>query len=697
MKLMTDMNLKTRAVLIVAGILLFALAFNTVVNISLTTKKYRNALIARDTALTDGIMRDINKAVSAGISLNALEGMGDRLRGLTLEDSELWGAMITDVNGKILYSSNQSLENTRLSDQTSKDALTATTSLVRHYTDGTGGRYEKIIPIKGSNGDKVGVFLITLKDDAINPQIQSLLSWSLMAGFISFLIAMVLVFLLIDRGITRPITLIAKTASKMAAGDLSHAITIKGHAEIANLGSAINTMSSNLREMLNKTRVTGTSFNDAMTLVGGAARKMSQGAQAQQEATDQTATVVNELVASIKSVAENAGDMSLVATNASSAASEMASSIEEVARNASTLAASVEETASSIGEMIASIKQVSENTDAVAASAEQTSSSITQMSVSVKEVEQRAVDSARLAEKVSQDASERGMAAAKEAIKGMQNIKEAVEATAAVVNRLGKRSQEIGQILKVIDDVTDQTDLLALNAAILAAQAGERGKGFAVVAEEIKDLAERTATSTQEIASMIASVREETSQSVYAMERGLKAVETGVSLVNITSEVLQQVAESSRQSADTARAIENTTAEQAKGVMQIMETSANMAGQIEQIARALQEQRAGSERIAHAAERMRDITRQVKSATHEQTSGGRQIANAVESVTVQAAQVARSTSEQNLGAKQISEAISRIQKITSDTVDVSVEMDMAVKTIKEKSAALQTELDSFKL
>jgi len=697
MKLLTDLNLKTRAVLMTAGILLLALVFNTVVNISISTNKYRDALIARAAALAEGVVRDVTKASNAGISLNALEGMGDRLRELILEDSELWGATIMDVDGKVLYSSNRSLESMVLSDSASRKALTATTPLVQYYKDSTGGRYEKIIPLKGLNGERVGVFLIALKDEAINPQIHSLLSWSLIVGFISFLTATILVYLFIDRGITRPITVMVNTASRMAAGDLSNAITIKGQAEIANLGSAINTMSSNLKEMLRKARATGTGFNEAMALVGGAARKMSQGAQAQQEATDQTATVVNGLVASIKSVAENAGEMSLAATDASSSASEMASSIEEVARNTGTLAAAVEETASSIGEMIASIKQVSEHTDAVAASAEQTSSSITQMSTSVKEVEQRAMDSTRLAEKVSQDASERGMAAAKEAIKGMQNIKEAVEATAAVVNRLGKRSQEIGQILKVIDDVTDQTDLLALNAAILAAQAGERGRGFAVVAEEIKDLAERTATSTQEIASMIASVREETSQSVQAMERGLKAVETGVSLVNITSDVLQQVAESSRQSADTARAIENTTAEQAKGVTQILETSVNMTGQIEQIARALQEQRAGSERIAHAAERMRDVTRQVKTSTQEQTTGSRQIANAVESVTVQAAQVARSTSEQNQGAQQISEAISRIQKITSDTVDVTIEMDMAVQTIKEKAAALQSELDSFKL
>jgi len=494
----------------------------------------------------------------------------------------------------------------------------------------------------------------------------------------------------------RPIAEMSKTAGKMAAGDLSQEIAVIGRNEITDLGDAINTMSSNLREMLRKLRTTGGDLTEAIVVMSGATAKMSRGSRVQQEATEQTAMVVNEMVASIRGVADNTSDMSRAAIDASSSASEMASSIEEVSRNSGVLAAAVEDTALSIEEMIASIKQVSENTDALSVSAEQTSSSITEMSSSVKEVEQRAVESARLAEKVSLDASERGKSAATEAIRGMQNIKETVEATATVVNRLGKRSHEIGQILKVIDEVTDQTSLLALNAAILAAQAGEHGKGFAVVAEEIKDLAERTAASTQEIAGLIASVQEETAESVQAMGKGLKAVESGVALVNVTSEVLEQVSNSSRQSADMARAIEKTTAEQAKGVAQITETSVSIAGQLEQIAGALQEQRQGSGRIAQAAERMRDITRQVRTATQEQTTGSRQIANAVESVTAQAAQSARSTQEQSLGMQQMSEAITRIQKITQDTVDVSIEMDTAVQTLKSKADALQAELEGFK-
>ncbi len=696
MRQLLPKNLKTRAVLVTGSILLLVMLVNTLVNIYVATNRYKESLIARTTALADGIRKDINKAVGFGLPLNALEGMGDKLRELLEEDKDLSGAMIMDTEGKVLYASDRTLENAVQHDEASKQALAAKAPMVQFYIDSTGGHYEKIIPLQGADGKRIGVFRVALREEAVSRQVRSLLLWSLLIGFVSFLAATALVYIFMDRTITRPITEMSQTANLIAAGDLAREIQVKGENEIADLGGAINTMSSNLRAMLGKIRATGSGLAEAMTFINGAAVKMSQGAKVQQESTEQTAMIVNEMVASIKGVDDNARDMSRAATDASSSASEMASSVEEVARNAGSLSSAVEDTSSSIEQMIASIKQVSENTDSLSTSAEQTSSSITEMSASVKEVEQRAFESTRLAERVSRDASERGITAATEAIRGMQKIKDTVEATAEVLNRLGKRSKEIGQILKVIDEVTDQTSLLALNAAILAAQAGEHGKGFAVVSEEIKDLAERTAASTQEISGLIASVQEETAESIQAMARGLKAVEAGVALVNVTSDVLEQVAGSSLQSAEMARAIEKTTAEQAKGISQITETSMNVAGQIEQIANALQEQRRGSERIVQAAERMSEITRQVKTATQEQTTGSRHIANSVESVTAQAAQVARSTSEQNLGAQQISEAIHRIQKITQDTVDVSIEMEMAVQTLKARADALQTELEGFK-
>ncbi len=696
MNFFSGMNLKTRAVVATAGIILLILALTTLINVSTATGRYKDALMEKVSAMAEGTRKDIDKALGFGIPLNALGGMGEQLVALVQEDKDLSQAMIMDMSGKVLYASMAGAENTMKVDDASKQALAAVRELTQSYSDANGSHYEKVIPLLSADGKKVGVFRIALKGEAVNRQIRGLLLSSLSVGLVSFLAAMLLVYFLVGKVITDPIIELSKTAGRMAAGDLSQKIVVKGKTEIATLGAAVNTISLNLREILGRIMQTGAGIGDAMKLLTGAAQKMTLGARGQQEATEQTAMTVNEMVASIRGVAEHAGDMSQSAANASSSATEMASSSEEVARNAGTLSKAVEDTASSINEMLASIRQVSENTEALSASAEQTSSSITEMSVSVKEVEQRAVESARLAEKVAADASERGMTAATEASKGMDRIKEAVEATADVVNRLGKRSQEIGQILKVIDEVTDQTGLLALNAAILAAQAGEHGKGFAVVAEEIKELAERTAASTQEVVSLITSVQEETAQSVQAMARGLKAVDAGAALVAVTSDVLEQVAESSRQASGMARAIEKTTAEQARGLAQITDASIGIANQIEQIAAAMQEQRRGSERIAQAAEQMREVTRQVTTASQEQTTGSRQIANTVESVTMQAASVARSTSEQSLGAQQISEAVDRIQKITQDNVDVSIEMDMAVQTLKARADALQAELARFK-
>ncbi|MHB8846532.1 MAG: methyl-accepting chemotaxis protein [Nitrospirota bacterium] len=697
MKLWDAMTLKTRAVVATGGVLLLALGINTGLNVTTAAGKYREAVLGRTTALAEGIKKDIDKVTGFGLPLSAMDGMSEKLRGLMENDPDISGAMVADRDGKVLYATDSAREGIAASDPGSRKAIEAAQPLVQEYADETGAHYEKVIPLAGPDGKKLGVLRIALKASAVNRPIRQLLLWSLMVTAVVFVLSVYLVTLFMKRTITDPISDMAGTAARMAAGDLARQVVVSGRTEIAELGTAINTLSSSLREMLGRVNQMSGGLGEAMSMMNAATQKMSQGARVQHEAGEQTAMTVEEMTASIRGVAENAAEMSQTAANASSSVVEMAASVEETAQNASGLSSAADDTAASIVQTLASIRQVSENTEALSSSAEQTSSSITEMSAAVKAVEQKALESARLAEKVARSASEQGMAAAREAMAGMENIRTTVETTAETINRLGKRSQEIGQILKVIDEVTDQTGLLALNAAILAAQAGEHGKGFAVVAEEIRELAERTAASTKEIANVVAAVQQESAASVQAMAKGLKAVENGSGLVEVTSTVLEQVAESSRQSAEMARAIQLTTAEQAKGVTQITAAAVNIADQIEHIAHAMQEQQKGSERIAQAAEKMRDITRQMKVATQEQTVGSKQIAKAMEAVTSQAAQVARSTAEQRLGAQQISDAIARIQKITEDNVNVSVEMDMAEATLREKAAALQDELKKFKL
>ena len=697
MNSVSKMNLKTRALIATTGILLMMLGVNIYINMYFAMATYREALLARTTTLAEVIKKDIDKALDFGLSLPGLAGIGEKLSELADRDKDISYALVMDMDGRVLYASDRKAENTVRTDEATRGAFEASSPMVQRYADAQGSHYEKVFPLLSPEKKKVGVFRIGLNPDAVSRQVRGPVLLSLAVGLVSFVLAIVFVYLFVGKGIAVPIGEMSQVAGRLATGDLAGKISVSGQAEVAALGTAINALSSNLRDMLGKLRQTVAGLGEAVNSVSAATYKMSGGARVQQEATEQTVMTVEEMVASIRGVADNAEVMSNSATNASSAVAEMATSIGEIAKSTNGLSAIAEETASSIQQMLASVRQVSENTEALSSSAEETSSSLTEMSASVKEVEQRAVESARLAESVSREASERGVAAAEAAIKGMDNIRATVEAASTVVNRLGKRSQAIGQILKVIDEVTDQTGLLALNAAILASQAGEHGKGFSVIAEEIKELAERTAASTQEIAGLIAAVQKDTEETVQAMGKGLKAVVDGADLVSVTRDVLGQVVESSQQSSKTAELIKRTTAEQARGLSQITEAVVGITNQIEHISQAMQEQRRGSEQISKAAEKMREITHRVQYATNEQTTGSKQITGAVESVTTQAAQIARSTSEQKQGAGQISTAVASIQKITVESVDLSIEIDIAMQALRERADELRTALGKFTL
>lgn len=697
MSLFSRLSLKTRALGATALVLLCVLGLNTAANIYAARGKYLEALMNMVSAEAEMVLKDINKAVGFGVSLDSVAGLGDRLRALAERSDDIAYIMVMDADGKVLYASDPAVENTQPKGPGALKALSAEAPLVFEHKSSGSGYYEKAIPILSLENKKIGVLRIALSASAVNRQTRSLLFVTSAFGTAAFVIATLLVYVFMKRAVANPLGEISRVVAGLASGDLTRSVYVTGKSEIAELGAAINSISSSLREVIGRLRQMGSSLGEAAALITTVTRKLSNGSRVQYESTEQTAMTAEEMVASIHGVAENAAAMSASAADASSAVSEMAASIEEVAENAGVLSDAAESTASSISQMLAAIGQVTSSVEALSSSAEETSSTITEISASVREVEKGAIESARLAEKVSVEAAERGVAAAGEAIHGMDNIKAAVQAAAEVINRLGRRSQEIGRILKVIDEVTDQTGLLALNAAILAAQAGEHGKGFSVIAEEIKDLADRTAASTSEIAGLISVVRRETEESVQAMERGLKAVESGADLVRVTSDVLEQVAESSRKAADTARAIERTTAEQTKGVSQTTEAVIGITMQIEQISRAMQEQRAGGEQIMRAAEQMRDITRRVKHATKEQTTVGRQIAQAMDAVTIQAGRVARSTAEQQKGMAQIRDAVVRIQKITEESVDLSIELDMAMQTLKGRAESLKDELDRFVL
>jgi methyl-accepting chemotaxis protein len=218
----------------------------------------------------------------------------------------------------------------------------------------------------------------------------------------------------------------------------------------------------------------------------------------------------------------------------------------------------------------------------------QSSSAIQQMTMTAGEVARNSTEAARIAQETAEMAQS-GQAVMMQTVTGIQQISEAVVQAATIITTLGRSSDQIGEIVRVIEDIADQTNLLALNAAIEAARAGEQGRGFAVVADEVRKLAERTTKATKEIGDMIRQIQQDTKNAVATMDQGTNQVGEGVALANKTGEVLS-----------TIHAMVNKT-----------------AGMVQQIASVAEEQSQATSQIAGDLESMTQTTRQTTSSVAE--------------------------------------------------------------------------------
>jgi methyl-accepting chemotaxis protein len=251
--------------------------------------------------------------------------------------------------------------------------------------------------------------------------------------------------------------------------------------------------------------------------------------------------------------------------------------------------------------------QINTSTENMAAGAhEQTSqtsevaSAVEEMTKTIAENSQNAGSTATIARK-ARDEAEQGGKVVDDTVAGMKRIADVVNQSADTVRALGKSSDQIGEIIGVIDDIADQTNLLALNAAIEAARAGEQGRGFAVVADEVRKLAERTTRATKEIASMIKTIQSETTLAVQSMEQGTQEVENGFRLADKAAASLQGIVDTSEKVTDMIAQIATASKEQSAASEQISRN-------VEAISTVTGETAANIQHIARAAEDLNKLT-----------------------------------------------------------------------------------------
>jgi phosphate/phosphite/phosphonate ABC transporter binding protein len=505
-----------------------------------------------------------------------------------------------------------------------------------------------------------------------------------------------LIWAMLRKMVISPVKSINSAADRIAEGDLSFDVTAPGDDEIGNLSRMFKESFRSLWGIFQRIKEQSGRISKVTESVEKESRQLIRGAEVEAEAFDNISSGVDELTAAATGISGNTEALASSVGESSAAIEQMVSSIKSVNDSIHELTEAVESTSSSIAELSATIKEVASGAERLAGASEETLSAISEITTAVKEVELSARESARLSEKVTSDAATFGMASIEKTIEGMRDIKSSVEHSADFIKKLGGRSVQIGKILTVIDEVTDQTTLLALNAAILAAQAGEHGKGFSVVADEIKALAERTALSTKEISSLIQAVQREVGASVAATQEGLGSVEEGFRLSKEAGDALKKILESSRKSSEMALSIERSTTEQSKAAKLVTEAMERVRGMTDQIAKATSEESAGVLLIMKATEKMRDAAQQVSKSTEEQTMSSRQISHAMELVFERSRQIAKALSEHKVATQHISNVIEGLRGIPVENRKLAFRVSTALRDLHKDSELLGKEMEHLK-
>ncbi len=267
----------------------------------------------------------------------------------------------------------------------------------------------------------------------------------------------------------------------------------------------------------------------------------------------------------------------------------------------------IAEVSSAVHATASASNQISSSSEEMAAGTQEQSSQAAEIASSVEQMTKTILETTRNSSSAAEAAKNSGIIAKEggrvvnETIKGMNRVSEVVKKSAETVHALGRSSQQIGEIIRVIDDIADQTNLLALNAAIEAARAGEQGRGFAVVADEVRKLAERTTKATKEIAAMIKQIQKDTVGAVASMEEGKKEVEHGKLLADQAGQSLKEIIGGAEVVVDMAMQVAAASEEQSSAAEQISKN-------IEALSNVTQESSAGIGQIARASEDLSRLT-----------------------------------------------------------------------------------------
>jgi methyl-accepting chemotaxis protein len=499
----------------------------------------------------------------------------------------------------------------------------------------------------------------------------------------------------LSRDVTAPLRELRALAKEMAEGNFDVAPRVFADDEVGALADSFGDTRSNLRRLLGRVGGSGTTITEGVRVITGGSESLLQRSQDQTELTESSSLALENVRGGIRSVLHAADTVTDLTQDASARALELQASAEEVARSMDYLFQSVEKTSASTTEMNASMNEMSGRTEVLAGIGEEVLSFVSEMDSTVTELLGSSQSTADIAQQVREDARAGGEAVNR-TVEGINATHELTMSTARTIDDLQRSVGEISRILTVIEEVANRTNLLSLNAAIIAAQAGEQGAGFTVVADEIRELAERTRGSTKEISTIIKAVQSGSRQAVAKMHEGVAKVTDNVKLAEDASQSLGKIVDSASRSYDMATRINRALGEQSQASRRLHEVTSRMSDHIAEINRATREQARGTQLMAQESERVRDIAAQVKNATEEQSQAGRGITLALEKIAEDARAMRDLLERQLEETDRIADASRTMLDIAQKNDAIAREFTTTVQNLVRSGHEFESEVTRFR-
>ncbi|MEW5764671.1 MAG: methyl-accepting chemotaxis protein [Acidobacteriota bacterium] len=528
---------------------------------------------------------------------------------------------------------------------------------------------------------------------------------ALRRGFIGFgalvvllgTVAGTLLTLPVARFIVAPLEVLSADARRIAGGQLTgFREEIRRSDELGQLSATFREMGASLAGMVREARDGMRRVEEGASVQARQLALALEDAKAQESATREAGAEVKAIQGAVGEVSRLMEGLSELAEEVSSSVLQMAASIDQIAANTQGLNDAVGTVATTMTQNVAANREVDASTETLNRFVEDTSAAMTEMEGSIRQIEENAAKTRKATEAVASEA-QAGAKAMEDSRSSVDQLRSSFASTTEVMKLLGRRSQEVGNILAVIDEVMEQTHLLALNAAIIAAQAGEHGKPFAVVAGEIKGLAEKTSVSTREISTIIDAVQRDVQQAVQAVEDQRAIVDETVAVAREGLGVFARIQEAVKPSLQMVQEIARATSEQSRGAAGIVRSTERLRDLAHQLRQATKEQTVGSEQVLEAVNRIRSLSQEVRRATSEQSAGSTLIRQAMDRLTSAVADVMAQNQVQSNAGRAVERAMGSLaEKSQAIARRVQESSDLAA-SLSQRAEALSRSMSRFRI